>query len=87
MASPSARCEKPCKQGLCQPRSSGHLDDGLHDGAFSGNGLGVGLVVALRLDQVDQLAGQVDVGVFQGAAGNRPRVPVSGSPMTGTPEA
>ena len=45
--------------------ASGHLDDGLHDGALSRDGFGVGLVVALGFDQVYQLVGQVDVGVFQ----------------------
>src|SRR5690606_20411264 len=51
---------------------SGHVDGGLHDGAFGGDRLGVRLVVALRLDQLHQLGGQVDVGFLQGASLNGP---------------
>jgi len=56
---------------LCSANASGHLDDGLHDGALSGDGLGVRLIVALGLDQVHQLVGQVDVGVLQGVGHDR----------------
>src|SRR5476649_1951081 len=54
-----------------RPTASGHLNDGLHDGALSGDGLGVRLIVALGLDQVYQLVGQVDVGVLQGFGHDR----------------
>ena len=46
-------------------QASGHLNDGLHDGALGGDGLGICLVVTLGLDQLDQFVGQVDVGLFQ----------------------
>jgi hypothetical protein len=56
---------------LWSATASGHLDDGLHDGALGGDGLGVRLIVALGLDQVHQLIGQVDVGVLQGVGHDR----------------
>lgn len=45
--------------------ASAHLNGGLQDSAFGGHGLGVGLVVALRLDELHQLRGQVDVRLLQ----------------------
>src|SRR3989344_4240392 len=45
---------------------STQVDNGLGYRTFGFNGLGVGLVVALRHDQVDQLIRQFDVGVLQG---------------------
>ena len=47
------------------PYLSTQIDDRLGDRAFGLDGLGVGLVVALRNDQIDQLVRQLDVGVFQ----------------------
>jgi len=60
--------KSPSDEGLLAQHNpaSSHLNDGLHDGALGGDGLGVRLVVALRLDQVDQFVGQIDVGLFQG---------------------
>ena len=54
-----AHKKSPSHEGLFIQRepASGHLNDGLHDGALSGDGLGVCLVVALRLDQIDQFVG------------------------------
>lgn len=50
---------------LPNPPLSTQVDDGLGDGAFSLDGLGVGLIVALGHDQVHQLVGQLDVGILQ----------------------
>src|SRR5690349_15257962 len=65
--------KSPSLEGLFMQHfpASGHLNDGLHDGALSRDGLGVRLVVALRLNQVDQFVGQVDVGLFQGVGNDR----------------
>src|SRR3546814_20948061 len=60
----------PCA-AFRQASTSRHLNDGLHDGALGGDGLGVRLVVALGLDQLDQFVGQVDVGLFQGVGDDR----------------
>mgnify|MGYP006201538127 CR=1 FL=1 len=56
-----------------QKPQSGHLNDGLHDGALGRDGLGVRLIVALALDQVYQLVGQVNVGLFQRVGSDRPQ--------------
>nr|GEW95781.1 hypothetical protein [Tanacetum cinerariifolium] len=66
--------KKPLRRGvrltLIKRALLAHLDRGLQDGALRRDGFGVRLVVALRLDQLDQLTGQVNVGFFQRRTGN-----------------
>ena len=67
---PSCKNDEPLhKKGVrlltSNQRPSGHLDDCLHDGTFGGNGLGVRLVVALRLDQLHQFLRQIHIRAFQ----------------------
>ena len=41
------------------------VDNGLGYSIFSLNGFGIGLIVALRHDQIDQLLGDIDVRLLQ----------------------
>ena len=53
------------KQDLAAQDDSTQVENGLRDGTVGFDGFGIGLVVTLSDDQVNQLIRQLHVGIFQ----------------------